>query len=151
MDPGPWGGLSADVYCTNDLAFALPDRQWVDRTVYSLEVSADEERTCSLVVHRTPLEPGDALDALVTDALRRAGREKREHEVLHQTCREIAGRPGIDVAMQWRGTQSMVYVRQAHLTNAGVWLVFGISGGLEDAQSCDKHLERLIRTLRLRT
>ncbi len=44
----------------------------------------------------------------------------------------------------------MVYARQAHLTAAGLWLVFGITGWLEDAATCDQHLERLMETLRLR-
>ncbi|HVY48404.1 MAG TPA: DcrB-related protein [Minicystis sp.] len=148
---GPFAGLAADVYCTNDLAFALPELAWIDRTVHTLEAPTSNERTCSLVVARAPLAPRDDLNALVTRALRRAGREKPEHELLRRTERTIAGRPGIDVAVRWRAPRSTLYGRQAHVTAGGVWLVFGITGSLEDAATCDHHLERLVETLRLRT
>jgi hypothetical protein len=151
MNDGPWGGLPGDVYCTNDLAFALPERAWVDRTTHALDAPTDGERTCSLTMNRTRLEPGDELHALVARALRRAEREKLGHEVLRRTERAIAGRSAIDVAVRWRGGLSILYTRQVHLTAAGLWLVFGITGWLEDAATCDRHLERLIETLRLRS
>jgi len=150
MNADPFGGIAADGYCANDIAFALPDLRWVDQTVHELDARTGGERTCTLVMYRTRLEPGDDLDALVTRSLQRAGREKRQHEILRRTEREIAGRPGIDLAVRWRGERSHIYTRQAHLTAAGLWLVFGINGWLEDADICDAHLEHLLATLRLR-
>jgi hypothetical protein len=122
----------------------------MDRTSHTLDAPTEGERTCSLTIGRTPLEPGDELDALVTRIVRRGEVEMLGHEVLHRTERVIAGEAGIDLAVRWRGPRSMLYTRQAHLAAGGLWVVFGITGWLEDATICDHHLDRLIETLRLR-
>jgi hypothetical protein len=149
-DTGLFGGLAADAYCTNDLAFGLSDRRWADRTVHKLEMPGGGGRPCELAVERTRIQAGDELDALVTAWLRQEARTKRGHEVVRRTEREIAGRPGIDVAARWRAEPGMVYVREAHVLTAELWLAFMVSGWSEDAGVCDGHIERLIATLQLR-
>ncbi len=147
---GRFGGLTADAYCTNDLAFGLSDRRWADRTVHKLEMPGGGARPCELAVDRMRIQAGDELDALVTAWLQQGARTKRGHEVVRRSEREIAGRRGVDVVARWLAEPGMVYVREAHVLTAELWLAFMVSGWTEDADVCDGHIERLIATLQLR-
>jgi hypothetical protein len=134
------------LHCTNDIAFELPDLRWEDLTLHEIDAPTDDERSCTLIVHRTRVEPGDDFQSLADLLLRHAALAQARHA----GAREIAGQPAIDVAVQRRSEGSMVYTRQAVLMAGGLFLGLGINGFLEDAAVCDAHLDRVLATLRLR-
>lgn len=142
---------SVAAYYTNDAAFELPDIGLVDRTVTTLDVTRPGVRAHSLSIHRLPLPEGEDLAARVKANLDRASRKLRSHKVLFVRETEIAGRPAIETAAEWRGGMAMVYTRQAHLAVESRWLVFSANAPLDERETCDEVMERALSTFRLRS
>jgi hypothetical protein len=128
----------------NEAAFDLPDAGIADRTVNELIFEAGDGASYSLTIHRQPIQPSETLAALVAANLERALLALPSHAVLFQRELEVAGMPAIEVAVQWRGQQSMLYTRQAHLALHGAWLVFAGNAPLAARAECDALLDRVL-------
>jgi hypothetical protein len=128
----------------NEAAFDLPDADIADRTVNELIFKAGDGTSFSLTVHRQPIGPSETLASLVAANLERAQRALSSQALLFQREIEVAGVPGIEVAVQWRGEQSMLYTRQAHIALDGAWLVFAGNSPLAARAECDALLDRVL-------
>jgi hypothetical protein len=142
-----------DVYYMNEAAFALPDdadAAPLDSTVTELRFAAGGGESFSLTVHRRPLVAGESLPAAVAANERDAARTLPSHAVLFQREIEIAGAPAIEIGASWRGKQSMLYTRQAHLALGGALLVLAGNAPLDARSECDAMMDRVIATFRPR-
>jgi hypothetical protein len=128
----------------NEAAFDLPDAETADRTVNELVFRAADGASFSLTVHRQPIGPNETLASLVAANLERAQRSLPCQALLFQREIEVAGVPGIEVAVEWRGEQSMLYTRQAHIALRGAWLVFAGNSPLAARDECDALLDRVL-------
>jgi hypothetical protein len=128
----------------NEAAFDLPVRDIADRTVNELIFESSDGSSFSLTVHRQSIPPNETLASLVAANLEKALRALPFHSLLFQREIELAGVPGIDVAVQWRGEQSMLYTRQAHIALRGAWLVFAGNAPLAARAECDALLGRVL-------
>ena len=135
----------------NEAAFDLPDADITDGTVNELVFHAADGASFSLTVHRQPIGPSETLASLVAANLERAQRALSSHAVLFQREIEVAGVPGIELAVAWRGEQSMLYTRQVHLALHGAWLVFAGNAPLAARAECDALLGRVLASFRPRT
>jgi hypothetical protein len=144
------------VYYMNEAAFA-PDTEPVDLTVTELRFDLGHEGgappaggSYSLSVHRRPLADGETLAASVAANAREADRSLPAHTVLFQRELEVAGVPAIDIGASWRGKESMLYTRQAHLLLGGTVLILAGNAPLDARSKCDEMLDRVLATFRPR-
>jgi hypothetical protein len=144
------------VYYMNEAAFELPDdpgAALADQTVTELYFpggSTGGQSPFSLTVHRKPLARGESLTESVAADVREADRSLPSHALLFQRAIEVAGVPAIELAARWRGEESMLYTRQAHLAHAGVVLVLAGNARLQDRDDCDAMMDRVLATFRPR-
>jgi hypothetical protein len=138
------------MFYMNEAAFDLPDAPAADGTVHELIFKAADGASFSLTVHRQPLPPGETLASLVAANIEKAKRSLPSHTLLLQRQIEVAGVTGIEVAVEWRGEQSMLYTRQAHLPLDGAWLVFAGNSPLAARAECDALLDRVLASFRPR-
>jgi hypothetical protein len=138
------------IYYMNEAAFELPEAKFVDNTVTMLEFKAPSGAELRLTIQRFPLEDGKSLRDVVTSHVGQASRTLRAHAVLWNRDSEISGAAAIEVAARWRGSDYMVYTRQAHLAIEMIWLVIAGNAPLEEREICDEYLDRVLGTLRIR-
>jgi hypothetical protein len=137
-------------YFMNDAAFDAPGLT-LDRTVHRLGLGERDGEQAILTVNRTAVGEGADVAELVGKNLRQAAVELAGHRVVAERRRETSeGIRTIDVAAEWRGSEGVVYTRQAHLVVNGTWLLFAASGGETTRADCDAAIERAITTFRAR-
>jgi hypothetical protein len=137
-------------YYMNEAAFELPEIGFVDRTVTVLETKAPGGGELSVVIQRNPLPVGRSLRDVVTEQLTKIARSLRAYSVMEERDIEIAGAPAIEVFARWRGDDGMLYTRQAHLSLGETWLVVAGNAPMEERDLCDKCVEQVIGTFRIR-
>jgi hypothetical protein len=134
-------------YYLNEASFALPDREYVDRTVHVLEAKLPGGDALGLLVLRRPILEGQTLRELckghVDDDARRLG----GFAVIDETQATVAGAPAILVRSRWRHSGKALYQRQAHVAVGWMWMLFAVTGPLSERAACDEAFESVLSTL----
>jgi hypothetical protein len=136
----------------NDAAFDAPglSRDWTEHRL-GLGARSNGGERAVLLVHRTEVDRGADVVELARQNVRQATAELGGYRVLDERRRETRqGIPLVDVAAEWRGSEGVVYTRQAHLVVDGAWLVFAVNGDETTRAACDAAIERLVTTFRSR-
>ena len=139
-------------YFMNEGVFELPDLGFKDKTVQLFSVPyGDGKGELGLIVCRTPIPEGKTLDELVQTHVAHEAKTLRAFAVLDPRYAEWAGARAIEVASRYRNQAEMAYQRQAHLEVWGLWMLFGVTGLLADKERCDRCLDEVLGSFRLRT
>lgn len=135
-------------YFTNELSFELPRLEHEDRTLHLFE-STEAGGTIGLAVARSRA-PSAALDVAVTAELARRAAELDRHEVLERRARRLDDHDAIDVADRFRLHGALVFRRSLHVVAGAVWLHVSASGPVPQRAHCDRLVEALALSMRLR-
>jgi hypothetical protein len=139
------------IYYVNEAAFELPDVPTVDRTVNVLEMSTADGRELGVLIARSPLPRGKSLLDVVRAHQDHERRKLRGWSTVFERQDEVDGAPAVELGVRWRGDDGMVYQRQAHLGLGDEVLLFIVNGDMDEREACDACMDRLLRTLKLRT
>jgi hypothetical protein len=139
-------------YFMNEGVFELPDLGFRDKTVqlFSLPYEGGKGEL-GLIVCRTPIPEGKTLDEVVQAHVAHEAKTLRAFAVLDQRYAEWGGARAIEVASRYRNQTEMAYQRQAHLAVWNLWMLFGVTGLLADRERCDRCLEEVLGSFRLRS
>jgi hypothetical protein len=139
------------MYYVNEAAFELPDLAFADRTVNVLEATTPEGGEVGVLIARTTLPAGTSLRDVVDAHQDQERRTLRAWAVVSERDGEIDGAPLVEVAIQWRGDDGMVYQRQAHVGLSDQVMLVVVNGPLEDRAACDACMDRVLGSMKLRT
>ena len=134
-------------YYINEAVFALPDREFVDRTVHVLEAKLPDDDAIGLLVLRRPIGEHKTLRDLVKDHVDDDAKRLSGFTVIDQAESTVAGAPAILVRSRWRHSGKVLYQRQAHLAVNWTWLLFAVTGPLLDSAACDDTFDSVLSTL----
>jgi hypothetical protein len=129
---------------TNDAAFELPERTFVDKTVHGLESRLPDGKTLAVFVHRRPIDGTKSLRALVDDNIALNHKRLSAFAVLDDVQASVGGLPGHLVRTRWRLDGAELYQRQAHVAFEGKWMIFAVSGPLDHQAACDETFDVLV-------
>jgi hypothetical protein len=134
-------------YYINEALFALPERDFVDRTVHVVESRLPSGDALGVIVGRRRMEEGKSLremvDGHVADDKKRLG----GFTLLDQTEATVAGAPAILVRSRWRNEGSVLYQLQAHVALDWTWMLFAVTGPLAERAACDETFEGILQSL----
>lgn len=142
--------MTAGPYVVNEASFDLPDIGLVDATVHHVEAHLPGKGTISLRVQRAPLPEEKLLESAVDEQLRHAGIRLRAHRVLFRRAIQVAGCQAIEVGVEWRGMDALVYTRQVHIDIGGTRLVLAGNAPMPERAACDALVDNALATFRLR-
>ncbi|HZF49733.1 MAG TPA: DcrB-related protein [Polyangiaceae bacterium] len=137
-------------YYMNEGAFELPDAGFVDRTVHVFEAPLPRGEELGVIICRARFPEGKSLRDLVSIHLAGEAKKLRGYSIIEQRDAEWAGAPAIDIRSRWRLETRVVYQRQAHLAVLDTWMLFGATAPLGEREACDRCLDHILSSLRLR-
>ncbi|MFT3767413.1 MAG: DcrB-related protein [Minicystis sp.] len=137
-------------YYMNDGAFELPDAGFEDLTVHRLRAPLPGGEEIGLVIARAQIPEGKSLREVVQHQLQHEATHLPGHAVISSKEGRIAGAPAMDVRCRYRRENEAFYARQIHVAAFDTWIAFVMSGPITEREACDRHLESVVSSLRLR-
>ena len=137
-------------YYVNEAAIELPEIGFVDATVHALEAKLPSERALGVFVHRSPVEPGTALRALVDENIATNQRRLRAFVVDSDRPAVVGGVPAFVLATRWRSEQRENLQLQAHVVVGATWLIFAVGAPVEERAACEEAFATMLDSLTFR-
>lgn len=138
----------------NEGVFDLPEIGLVDKTEHffsaTLAGDGEDESDIALLITRRPLPPDKGLLEMVRRYVEIEAKKLRAYRILEERETEWAGLPSIDVTSRYRNQDTMAYQRHAHIAHGGQWLIVAVISALPRRGACDRVIERVLSTLKLR-
>ncbi len=138
----------SDVFYMNEAAFELPVMGFVDHTVSALDAKTPAGSDIGIRVHRSALAGKETLREIVESHVAEAVRSLPAYSLLWKRDAQFAGASAIELGARWRGDDYMSYSRQAHFAVQGLWLLVSVNTTLEEIDTADQVIERVLSTLR---
>ncbi|APR81786.1 Hypothetical protein A7982_07135 [Minicystis rosea] len=137
-------------YYMNDGAFDLPDTRFEDLTVHRLRAPLPDGQELGLVIARSKIPEGKSLRDVVAHQLQHEATHLPGHAVLDSEEIEVAGAPAMAVRCRFRRENEAFYARQIHVAAFDAWIAFVMSAPITEREACDRHLDHVVASLRLR-
>jgi hypothetical protein len=135
-------------YYVNEAAFEIDESAFDDRTVHVLASRGAGD--VSLLVTRSAYRAGESLREAVARHVERERRSFSGWRQLDVTEGRLEDAPVIVLATRWRGTNGLVFQRQAHIGLEATVLLLVASGPMSEREICDRHIERALGSFRAR-
>ncbi len=136
-------------YFTNEGAFELPEVGFVDRTVHLFELQLENGGEVGLIVCRSKMPPGKTLREIVEVHVTHEAKKLGGFKILEERDATWAGAAAIEVCSRWRSDGKVLYQRQAHLAVSDMWMLFGLTGPLDERDGCDHLMDQVLSSFRL--
>ncbi len=134
-------------YYMNEAALDLPSAAFVDATIHALEAKLPSGETLAVFVHRSPIEGGKSLRALVDEHIAMNTTRLAGFAVLEDAPRAVGGMPGLHLRTRFRMDGATLCQLQAHVVVSGAWMVFAVSAPERESAACEEAFDRLLRSL----
>lgn len=137
-------------YYVNEIAFALPPVEVIDRSVNILETAAPSGGEITILVQRFRVPEGKTLRELSATRMANAQRTRAGYKVLFERDTEVAGAAAIEIGARWRADVGLVFVHEVHFSLGHIWMAIAGHGPLDDREHTQERLAHVLRTLRVR-
>lgn len=138
-------------YYINEAAFDVPDIGFSDQTVHLLRAKASRTGDIHVMTFRSKVEGDAGLREVVASHRDNERRTLAGFASLLDREVEIAGSVAIESAIRYRSDGGMVYQRNAHILLGDQHLLIAVNGPFEERETCDRTMDHVLGTLRLRT
>lgn len=138
-------------YYVNEAVFALPNWNFVDRTVHMLESPLSGDVPLSVAIRRLPIPDGTNLRALVDEELATTTTRTKGFAVTDDEDASVAETTAILIRARYRARDIAHYQRQAHFAYDDTWIALAVAGPYADRAACDETFDRIVQSLTWRT
>ncbi len=138
-------------YYANEAVFALPDWNFVDRTVHVLESPLSGDVPLSVAIRRVPMAEGKTLRALVDEEIANTTANTKGFSVIDEEEASVADATAILIRARCRFKDVAHYQRQAHFAYDDTWIALAVAGPFADRTACDETFDRIVHSLTWRT
>lgn len=139
-------------YYVNEAAFALPERDFVDRTLHRLESplpGADDP--LGVEVRRVPIRPGETLRQLVDQEVGMSKEKVSGFTLVGDAEIAIGGAPAIVLRARLRARDVAYCQLQAHVAFEDTWIAFIVTGPHSERAACEEAFDRMVRSIEWRS
>ncbi len=135
----------------NEAMFDLPDAGFVDHTVTYLPGKSPSGAEIVLLVERRPLPAGQSLREAVDAHGRDVAARYFGYTVVFDREVQVASRPAIDVAAEWRSDGGdAVFTRRTHLQLGSTRMIVTGEAPVAERDFCNGAVDHVLATLSLR-
>ncbi len=138
-------------YYANEAVFALPDWNFVDRTVHFLESPLSGDVPLSVAMRRLSMAEGKNLRTLVDEELATTTAQTKGYTVMDNEEAPVADTTAILIRARYRARDIAQYQRQAHFAYDDTWIPLVVAGPYSDRTACDETFDRIVHSLTWRT